>query len=121
MIHLPPKASECATVLMVMEEDGGLGVDMDARLSLWSMEANPNGDMGWTRTRVTELEKLLPFLGFAHAVGVFFVRTYDDGLFSFDLKSGRVSKVYEEECDVFGYLGRVPYTGFCTPGACIFH
>jgi len=132
VIHLPPKASECATVLMVMEEDGGLGfarVDMDARLSLWSMEANPNGDMGWTQTRVTELDKLLPvngdsisctFLGFAQAVGVFFVGTYDDGLFSFDLKSGRVSKVYEDECDVFGYLGRVPcvvpYTGFCTPG-----
>ncbi|XP_066385701.1 uncharacterized protein [Miscanthus floridulus] len=135
VIHLPP-ASKCATVLMAMEEDGGLGfarVDMDARLSLWSMEANPNGDMGWTQTRVIELEKLLPvdadsifcsFLGFAHAVGVFFVATYDDGLFSFDLKSGRVREVYEEECDVFDYLGRVPcvvpYTGFCTP-ACIFH
>ncbi|CAD6207703.1 unnamed protein product [Miscanthus lutarioriparius] len=135
VIHLPP-ASKCATVLMAMEDGGGLGfarVDMDARLSLWSMEANPNGDMGWTQTRVIELEKLLPvdadsifcsFLGFAHAVGVFFVATYDDGLFSFNLKSGRVRKVYEEECDVFDYLGRVPcvvpYTGFCTP-ACIFH
>ena len=93
------------------------------------MEVNQDGDMGWTQTRVIELEKLLPvdadsifcsFLGFAHAVGVFFVATYDDGLFSLDLKSGRVRKVYEEECDAFDYLGRVPcvvpYTGFCTPG-----
>ncbi|KAG0521842.1 hypothetical protein BDA96_08G196200 [Sorghum bicolor] len=112
-------------------EGGGLGfarVDMAARLSLWSMEVNPNGGVGWTRTRVIELQKLLPvgagsisygFLGFAHGVDVFFVGMNDGVLFSFDLKSGRVRKVYKGECDEDGLLGRVPcvvpYTSFCTP------
>ncbi|OQU79677.1 hypothetical protein SORBI_3008G177950 [Sorghum bicolor] len=114
-------------------EGGGLGfarVDMAARLLLWSMEVNPNGGVGWTRTRVIELEKLLPvgagsisygFLGFAHGVDVFFVGMNDGVLFSFDLKSGRVRKVYKGECDEDGLLGRVPcvvpYTSFCTPGS----
>ena len=61
VVHLPP-ASNCAIALMEME-GGGLGfarVDMAARLLLWSMEVNPNGGVGWTRTRVIELQKLLP-------------------------------------------------------------
>lgn len=45
---------------------------------------------------------------------------YDGSLFSFDLKSGRVRKLYEGECNEDGLLGRVPcvvpYTSFCTPG-----
>ena len=60
------------------------------------------------------------FLGFVHGVDVFFVGMNNGVLFSFDLKSGRVRKVYKGECDEDGLLGRVPcvvpYTSFCTPG-----
>lgn len=137
MIHLPPKPGECATVLMAME-NGRLGVarlDEAAKLSLWSMEVNvsPNGDMGWTQIEVIELDKVLPvnacsirtqFLGFAQGVvGVFFIGTYD-GLFSFDLKSGRARKVFEGPCDDIGILGAVPcvvpYVSFYTPSGLVY-
>ncbi|XP_066345174.1 uncharacterized protein [Miscanthus floridulus] len=118
VIHLPPMPDECATALMGME-NGGLGVaklDKAAKLSVWSMEVNPNGDIGWTQIKVVELDKLLPvnacsisseFLCYAQGVGVFFVGTYD-GLFSFDLMSGKVRKVFEEPCDQIGVLGAFP-------------
>lgn len=128
VIHLPPMPGVFATALMVTE-NGGLGVarlDEAAKLSLWSME-NPNGEIGWTQIKVIELDKALPvearsicsvFLGYVQGAGVFFVGTYD-GLFSFDLRSGRVRKVLEEACDESGILGAfpcvVPYMSFYTP------
>ena len=107
-------------------EDGGLGVARmeGRRLSLWSMEANFNGSMGWAQIRAIDLVKLLSvdahsnfsdFVGFAHGVGIFFVGT-DDGLFSFDLKSGWVRKVCEGGCH---YRGVIPYMSFYTPGTAL--
>ncbi|CAL5091863.1 unnamed protein product [Urochloa decumbens] len=108
-------------------EDGAVGVarvdsDRDARLSLclWSMEASPNGDIGWTKIRVIELNKLLPvdellitpnsLVGFAHGIGVFFIKA-NDRLFMIDLKSGKVKMV----CKGSHFYTVVPYTSFYTP------
>uniref|UniRef100_A0A0A8Y5Z5 F-box protein AT5G49610-like beta-propeller domain-containing protein n=2 Tax=Arundo donax TaxID=35708 RepID=A0A0A8Y5Z5_ARUDO len=124
VIQLPPDFSVDFAVLMAMG-DGGLGFARleNSRLFLWSMETGPKGDAEWAQTRVIQLETLLPvdassisydFVGFAHGVGVFFVGT-DDGLFSIDLKSGRVMKVCEEECGEEGIHGVIPYISFYTP------
>jgi hypothetical protein len=45
----------------------------------------------------------------------FFVGT-DDGIFSFDLKSGQAKKVFNYPCDGYGVNIVVPYVSFCTPG-----
>ena len=50
-------------------------------------------------------------VGFADGVALFFVQTVD-GLFSIDLKSGQVKKVYNGG-DIDSV---VPYMAFCTPG-----
>ncbi|WVZ88381.1 hypothetical protein U9M48_034908 [Paspalum notatum var. saurae] len=121
-----------STLLMTME-DGGLGIAVleDGRLSLWSVEANvnPNGDirMECTQIRVIELDKHLPvdprfigsgFLSYLHDVDVFFVGTIE-GFFTFDPKSGRVRKVYQEAFDDLdggiGIYGAIPYMNFYTP------
>ncbi|KAG2640657.1 uncharacterized protein LOC120665262 [Panicum virgatum] len=116
-----PRTRSCTTIMTM--EDAGLGVARmeGRRLSLWSMEANLNGSMGWAQIRAIDLVKLLSdvdahsnfsdFVGFAHGVGIFFVGT-DDGLFSFDLKSGLVRKVCEGGCH---YSGVIPYMSFYTP------
>ena len=79
VIPLPTRSIWHNTMLMTME-DGGLGAATGhgvARLSLWSMEANPNGDIGWTQIRVIELGNLFTvnplsissnFVGFADGV-----------------------------------------------------
>ncbi|CAL5079034.1 unnamed protein product [Urochloa decumbens] len=123
VVQLPPKHEDSSTALITVD-DGGLGVarlDKTAKLSLWSMEASTNGDMGWTKFRVIELDKLLSvdphsirynFVGFAHGVGAFIVGT-GDWLLSFHLTSGQVRKVcvaetQEEECNDRGICGVIP-------------
>ncbi|RLM84467.1 uncharacterized protein C2845_PM04G05320 [Panicum miliaceum] len=109
VILQPPRSYRSCTTIMTME-DGGLGVARmeGPRLSLWSMEANLNGSMGWAQIRAIDLVKLLSvnaqsicsdFVGFAHGVGILFVGT-DDGLFSLDLKSGQVRKHWERSLQV---------------------
>lgn len=122
MILQPPGSHKLITM-----EDGRLGVaklDEAARLSLWSMEANTNGDIGWTQTRVIDLEKLLPVnassicfncIGFVLGLGVLLVGTHD-GLFYLDLKSGRVRKLCKETCNVRSIRLIVPYISFYMPG-----
>ncbi|WVZ61630.1 hypothetical protein U9M48_011478 [Paspalum notatum var. saurae] len=124
----PPVDRRCAIALMTMKDDG-LGVaqlDESGTLSLWSMEVNPNGDMGmaWTQIRVIELDKLLPakahsiwpaFVGFTRDVGVFFVWADDRLLFTFDLMSGGVRKVLEEPWRCYGFRCVFPYMSFYTP------
>ncbi|OEL16531.1 hypothetical protein BAE44_0022449 [Dichanthelium oligosanthes] len=124
MHHLPPESWGRATVLMTME-DGGLGVARadraTARLSLWKMEASPNGDIGWTEIRAIELGNLLPvdalpissgFVGFAHGIGAFFVEADDGRIFSYVLKTGQVEMV----CKGNGFHSVVPYMSFYVPG-----
>ncbi|XP_066373210.1 uncharacterized protein [Miscanthus floridulus] len=125
VIHLPLKLGECSTALMEME-NGELGVarlDEAAKLTLWSSELNPNRDLEWAQIKVIELEKVLPvngrsiysnYIAFAHGAGIFFVGT-DDGIFSFDLKSGQAKKVFNDPCVGYGVNIVVPYVSFCTP------
>ncbi|CAL5079048.1 unnamed protein product [Urochloa decumbens] len=111
----PPVSYFCSTRVMTME-DGRLGVvRMEGHgFSLWSMEESPDGGTGWSQVRVIDLEKLLSVdaqsIFFEHGVGVIFVGTCD-GIFCYDLKSGRVRKVCEEawKYDI------VPYMRFYTP------
>ncbi|CAL5076603.1 unnamed protein product [Urochloa decumbens] len=127
-VILQPPASyrsrRCCTTIMTME-DCGLGVARmeESRLSLWSMEANLDGGMGWALVRVIDVQKLLSvtadsicydFLGFAHGAGVLFVGTCD-GLFSFDLKTGQARKVCEDQCHFNGIRGVIPFMSFHTP------
>jgi len=126
VIHQPLKLGECSTALMEME-NGELGVarlDEAAKLTLWSSELNPNRDLEWAQIKVIELEKVLPvngrsiysnYIAFAHGAGIFFVGT-DDGIFSFDLKSGQAKKVFNDPCVGYGVNIVVPYVSFCTPG-----
>ncbi|OEL13554.1 hypothetical protein BAE44_0025426 [Dichanthelium oligosanthes] len=123
VIHLPPGFVSDFAVLTT-SEDGGLGFARveKSRLWLWSsMETGPEGDAVWTQNRSVELETLLGVeaasidndcVGFAHGVGLFFVRT-EDAWFSIDLKSGWVK---EEDCGDGHTHGIVPYTSFYTPG-----
>ncbi|CAL5034511.1 unnamed protein product [Urochloa decumbens] len=53
VVQLPPKDDQ-NTITLITVEGGGLGVailhlDETAKLSLWSMEVSPNGDMGWIK------------------------------------------------------------------------
>jgi len=96
---------------------------------MWSREQGPNGDAGWTQSRVIELDTLLPVhrLSAAEALvagfadngdgGVMFIRTAA-AFFKIDLKSGRVDKVGESH----GFNNLVvPYMSFCTPGTELIH
>jgi hypothetical protein len=112
-------------------EDGRLGLATvrESRLCMWSREQGPNGDAGWTQSRVIELDTLLPIhrLSAAEALvagfadngdgGVMFIRTAA-AFFKIDLKSGRVDKVGESHG--FNHLV-VPYMSFCTPGTELIH
>ena len=78
--------------------------------------------VGWVSSIAIELDKMLPFdasladttflVGFAEGVGVIFVRV-GDGVFTIDLQSCKVNKVYEGPI----ITCVVPYISFCTPGA----
>jgi len=110
-------------------EDGRLGrfaTVRESRLSLWRLirEQDPNGDAEWARSRVIDLDPLIPLntlsakpkaAGFADngAGGVVFVWTAA-GFFTIDLKSSRANKVG----DSHGGFNHpvVPYMSFCTPG-----
>jgi len=120
----PPVSYGYHTTIMTME-DGVLGVARmkGLSLSLWSWEAKSDGGMGWAQIRAIDLAKLLSvnahsvcsdFVVFAHGVGIFFVGT-DDGLFSFDLKSGQVRKICEGDRRYNDIRGVVPYMSFYTP------
>jgi len=82
------------------------------------MEANPNGDIGWTQIRVIELGNLFTvnplsissnFVGFAD--GVLLVEA-DGRLFSIELKTGQVKML----CEGNGFHNIVPYSSWCTLG-----
>ncbi|KAK3124269.1 hypothetical protein QOZ80_7BG0584170 [Eleusine coracana subsp. coracana] len=102
-------------------EDGRLGIAMfDApKFHLWSTETGLHGHAEWVQQRVFELDKLPPdgpfgitplFCGTVDKNCVIFVGTRD-GLFTVDLKSGRVRNLLEDHgiCDI------VPYMSFSTP------
>ncbi|KAK3126294.1 hypothetical protein QOZ80_7AG0554430 [Eleusine coracana subsp. coracana] len=115
--------SRDAYYVSLMEmEDGALGFCyiQDWNLYLWSWKVSSDGAGEWVQSRVIELKGMIPVanpddaavvVGSAEGVGVIFVST-DAGLFSFELKSGRVRKVDEREV----YFSILPYMSFYTPG-----
>ncbi|RCV09298.1 hypothetical protein SETIT_2G016100v2 [Setaria italica] len=122
-IRLPPSTSRYRkSVMLTATENGGLGCGIveHSRLCLWSRVAGrPNEHWVWAQTRVIELEKIIPdddilmsyhLAGYAHGLDVLFIMRFD-GLFSVDLKSGRMKRVCRRE----GIYGVVPYMSFCTP------
>lgn len=109
-------------MLMTME-DGGLRaaiVDGATIRSAWSMEANPNGDMGWTQIESLSLGScsllvLCPpvqsLLAVPMALEHFFFEA-DGRLFSIVLKSGQVKIL----CEGNYFQNVIPYSSWYTLG-----
>ncbi|XP_034579492.1 uncharacterized protein [Setaria viridis] len=118
----PVEYGHCALMEM---EDGSLGLSgiEDSSLYLWSRKVNSKGAAEWVQCRVIDLKTVVPVadpaarafvIGFAEGVGVIFVST-DVGVFTFELKSGRVRKVD----DPGFYYSALPYLSFYTPGTSV--
>ncbi|KAJ1273972.1 hypothetical protein BS78_05G027300 [Paspalum vaginatum] len=122
LIGLPSECISVFNVLLMVTEDGGLGIASVAnyRLCLWSREAGtaPDKDAGWVQSGDIDLKPLFPdeesldVVGFAYAYGVsvIFLRSRD-GAFTIDLKSCQTKKAYNH--GLCNYT--VPYVSFCTP------
>ncbi|TVU40386.1 hypothetical protein EJB05_13849, partial [Eragrostis curvula] len=89
---------------LIKADEGKLGLLMarhDAKLSMWSREAAPDGDADWTLQRVFELDKIIPSrvlrchykLFAAPSSNDVFVIKVDGLLFTIDLKSGGVTEL----------------------------
>ncbi|CAN6213439.1 unnamed protein product [Urochloa humidicola] len=107
------------TVLMTTEGGGRLGLVTVLRCSkllLFSGVPSPDGEVvGWEMSRVIELEKVIHVgalsplngrhvvIGVADDIGVIFLRTDDGGIFTLDLNSGHVKKVYKDTKDTCIY------------------
>ncbi|KAL6646572.1 hypothetical protein ACP70R_018180 [Stipagrostis hirtigluma subsp. patula] len=119
VINTPRCPGRCIVVTTTAHNGGlGLATIHGSRLHLWSWEAGPNQDMGWTQREVVELNGQLPadaltispyLVGFMDRVEVFFFRAFN-GLFGIDLKSGHVRKLHRGS----GIRSVVPYVNFCT-------
>ncbi|KAG2631415.1 hypothetical protein PVAP13_2NG027500 [Panicum virgatum] len=114
----PPTQNTYYIALMAME-DGSLGFSCieGSSLYLWSRKVNSEGAAEWVQCKVIELETIIPgsndlaiVVGFAEGVGVIFIST-GVGLFTIELKSGRVRKVDKLEV----YFSVLPYMSFYTP------
>ncbi|KAL6647141.1 hypothetical protein ACP70R_014578 [Stipagrostis hirtigluma subsp. patula] len=102
-------------------EDGGLelaAVEEDS-LYIWSWQEGDEGNAAWMLRRVIDLKTLHPIqnllvspevIGHAEGTYTIFLST-DAGIFTFDLKSGKVRKVGEREA----YYTVLPYMSFCAP------
>ena len=119
----PPTQNTYYIALMAMEE-GSLGFSCieGSSLYLWSRKVNSEGAAEWVQCKVIELETIIPgsndlaiVVGFAEGVGVIFIST-GVGLFTIELKSGRVRKVDKLEV----YFSVLPYMSFCTPGIILY-
>ncbi|CAM0877564.1 unnamed protein product [Alopecurus aequalis] len=110
--------------VLMLAEDGGLRLteDLDSHLKLWSREESDRTDARWVLSRIIDLRNLLPaealvnaemslvVLGFAERANVIFVDTAD-GLFTIELLSERVRKVYGKN----GFHQLFLVVGFYTP------
>ncbi|KAM0870694.1 hypothetical protein ACQ4PT_039850 [Festuca glaucescens] len=94
----------------------------NGRLYLWSMKADPDGDVEWVQRRVIQHKTMLrtrgltnppEVVGFADGPGLIFVRT-GNTVFSMELKSGHVRKVYTCRSKNYEVIV-VPYMSFYTP------
>ncbi|TVU40854.1 hypothetical protein EJB05_14334 [Eragrostis curvula] len=118
----PPTRDVYYIALMEMEDSAlGFVCIEESRLYLWSRKPSLEAAAEWVKCRVIKLEGLLHVavsdpddealvVGSAEGVGAIFVTT-GAGLFTFELKSGRVRKVDEPEV----YFSVIPYMSFYTP------
>ncbi|CAL5066583.1 unnamed protein product [Urochloa decumbens] len=100
--------------------DGGIAVAIEdyCRLSLWSMEMSPNGDIKWAQLRVIDLKKVLPagvlledacYVAYARGVGILAATV--GRLLNIDLESDKVKTLYKG-----GFFHAIiPYTSFYIP------
>ncbi|CAL5067243.1 unnamed protein product [Urochloa decumbens] len=135
MIDPPsPNVGNSRISLMVMEDSSlGFACTEGFSLFLWSRKVNSEGAPEWVQIRVLELEATIPIdnvdyvmpettmsidhlefgrsvVGFAEGVDVIFIST-DVGLFTIEIKSGKVKKVDKPGV----YYSVLPYMSFCTP------
>ncbi|GJN10374.1 hypothetical protein PR202_ga28462 [Eleusine coracana subsp. coracana] len=117
----PPSQDVYYIALMEME-NGALGFVCieGSSLYLWSRKVSSEAAAEWVKCRVIKLEGLIHVadhdddealvVGSAEGVGIIFVTT-GAGLFTLELKSGRVRKVDGPEI----YFSILPYMSFYTP------
>lgn len=125
VIWPPSQHQYYSCTVIVKAEDGTLGFAgvQNGRLYLWSMKADPDGDVEWVQRRVIQHKTMLPtrgltnppeVVGFADGPGLIFVRT-GNTVFSMELKSGHVRKVHTCRSKNYEVIV-VPYMSFYTPG-----
>ncbi|CAN6170794.1 unnamed protein product [Urochloa humidicola] len=119
MINPPPHSAYRITLMVMDDSSLGFACIEDSSLYVWSRKVNSEGAAEWVQCRVIELKAIVPVVdpgqvplvvGSAEGVGAIFICT-DAGLFTIELKSGRVRKV-----DGPGeYFSVLPYMSFYTP------
>uniref|UniRef100_M8BKG5 Uncharacterized protein n=1 Tax=Aegilops tauschii TaxID=37682 RepID=M8BKG5_AEGTA len=121
----PPSQHEYySCTVLVKADDGKLGFAgvQNGTLYLWSMKDGADGYVEWVQRRVIQHKTMLrtrglstppEVVGFADGHGFIFVRT-GNTVFSMDLKSGHVRKVYTCRSRNYDVIV-VPYMSFCTP------
>ncbi|KAL6647775.1 hypothetical protein ACP70R_015212 [Stipagrostis hirtigluma subsp. patula] len=123
LISRPPLARYENGIVLMEAEGGGLGLAgmHGSEVHLWRV-GDSEGTPAWVQYRVIELNTLFPALalshaadlvGFAEGISVLFVRT-DIGVFTMELKSGRVRKV----SDNLVCHNAFPFMRFYTPELC---
>ncbi|KXG34281.1 uncharacterized protein LOC110432335 isoform X2 [Sorghum bicolor] len=122
VVRLPQPRFHWQRVVLASREDGrrlGLATAGKSAIYLWAREARSGSDGDWVHTRAVELDTLLPagaisafpdVVSFVEGVGVVIVRT-GDGLFTIDLKSLQITKVFNDTA----FSGIFPYMSFYTP------
>jgi len=116
-----PFQSQIRRFMLTTTEDGRLGLATvdDSKLYMWSRKDTHEVDAIWERRVMIELNAVLPVgvvlttakvIGSAEGLGTIFVRVADV-VYTVDLKTYKVKKVYEGTIDLV-----FPYASFCTPG-----
>ncbi|OEL18388.1 hypothetical protein BAE44_0020593 [Dichanthelium oligosanthes] len=127
VINAPP--TYVGNMALMTAEDGRLGIAgvKGYRLHLWAWWIGPNGIEKWARGRITELDMMISIaigdpstklhvVGFAEGAGSIFIRA-NDGIFTVELKSGRVRKIGKR-----GDFNTIfPFMSFYTPGTNLMH
>jgi ligand-binding sensor domain-containing protein len=119
-----PSEWEYKWITFITAENGGLGIAMLEGYDLYTLSRGTgmDGQAVWGNKRVVSFSKLLPAVAglqrmhvaaVVDVLGVILIGT-EIGLFSIDIKSSKVTKLWE------GNVGRrigdiVPYVTFCTP------
>jgi hypothetical protein len=107
--------------VLTTTEDGALGLvaEDDSKLYMWSRKDTHELDAIWERRVIIELDTVFPVdvvlttvyvIGSADGLGIVFMWV-DKAVYTIDLKTYKVNKVYEGITDLV-----FPYMSFYTPG-----